>query len=324
MYKLTDNHYHNLSYFISDLHEDNIYNLDNDPLIQDYKRDLIIKVLDYYNNGNLDFINKENYKEVSEIFLHFGSEIGILFDYYTGIVIKKLNVLKNINLDNNSSKDDYGLVVQFNRDIYNYQNKLKYNKLFNLYFDILQFNIDILDYDNYKIEYIDFNYIIEYAHGDVYAKIEYIEVNSKEELKDYKNNYKLFICFDEELTEEDLGNNLTHLDFYYKYNQKLKENVLPNSLSHLTFDYHNKNINREIRPNVLPQSLTHLTFKGFFNQEIKDNVLPDSLTHLTFGKDYKQEIKENVLPKSLQYIKIKEGLLDDSYINNSNITIEYL
>jgi hypothetical protein len=245
MYKLTDNHYHNLSYFISDLYQDNIYNLDNDPLIQDYKSDLVTKVLDYYNNGNLDFINKENYKEVFEIFLHFGSEIGILFDYYTGIVIKKLNVLKNINLDNNSSKYDYGLVVQFNRDIYNYQNKLKYNKLFNLYFDILQFNKDILDYDNYKIEYI--------------------EVNSKEELKEYKNNYKLLICFDEEINVNDLENNLTHLNFGSYFNQQIKENVLPNSL-------------------------THLTFGWYFNQEIKKDILPKSLQYI--------KIKKNLLDKS--------------------------
>jgi hypothetical protein len=94
MYKLTDNHYNELSYFISELREDNIYNLDDDPLIQDYDRELIIKVLDYYKNCDLDFINKDNYKEVFEIFLHFGSEIGYLFDSHTGIIVKKTKCIE--------------------------------------------------------------------------------------------------------------------------------------------------------------------------------------------------------------------------------------
>jgi hypothetical protein len=98
MYILTDNHYNELSYFIPELHKDNIYNLDKDPLIQDYEKYLVLKILDYYNYGDLDFINKDNYKECFDIFLHFGSEIGVLFDSYNGVVIKNLNILKNINL----------------------------------------------------------------------------------------------------------------------------------------------------------------------------------------------------------------------------------
>jgi hypothetical protein len=396
MYKLTDNHYNKLSYFIPELHKDNLYNLynlDKDQLIQDYDRYLVIKVLDYHNNNNLDFINKDNYKEVFEIFLHFGSDIGILFDSYDGIVKKKLDVLKDINLDNNMSEGDYGLVVQFNRDIYNYKNKLKYEKLFNLYFDILRFNIEILDYDNYDIEYI--------------------MVYSKKELEEYRNSYKINICFNEVINENDFGDNLTHLTFSSDFNQEIKENVLPKSLIDLTFGSHSKfnqeikenilpqsleylnisgDYNHEIKENVLPNSLIQLMFHGNFNQElkentlpeslenlilygyynkeikegvlpkslinlclfykynqeikehvlpkslkclsfnhcgnfnyeIKENVLPNSLTHLTFGKSFNQEIKENILPKTIQYIKIKKGLLDESYTNNPNIKIEYI
>ena len=160
MYKLTDNHYNELSLLIPELHENNIYNLDEDGLIQDYDRDLVIKVLDYYNindnnYGDLNFINKDNYKEFLDIFLYFGSEISVLFDYCNGVVIKKLNLLKNIDLEHNTSKKDYGLVVEFKRYIYNYENKLKYRKLFDIYFDKLQFNLDILDYDKYKISDIE-------------------------------------------------------------------------------------------------------------------------------------------------------------------------
>jgi hypothetical protein len=303
MYKLTENHYDNLSYLIPELHEDNIYHLNKDPLIQDFNIDIIIKVLDYYNNGNLDFINKDNYKECFAIFLHFGSKIGILFDYYNGIVIKKLNVLKDINLINNSSKEDYGLVVQFNRDIYNYQNKLKYQKLFYFYFNILDLNLDILDYDNYKIDYV--------------------KVSNKKELENYRDYYKIEICFDEEINVNEFSNNLTHLlfakDNYCNFNQEIKENVLPQSLTHLTFY---GNFNQEIKENVLPQSLTHITFGGYFNQEIKQNILPQSLIHLTFGWNFNQEIKENVLPQSLKHLtfgrkslfnqEIKENVLPQS------------
>jgi hypothetical protein len=44
MYKLTNNHYNNLSYFIPELHEDNIYNFYDDILTQDFNKELIIKV----------------------------------------------------------------------------------------------------------------------------------------------------------------------------------------------------------------------------------------------------------------------------------------
>ena len=319
MYTLNENYYNELSYFIPELQEDNIYHLDKDQLIQDYDRDLIIKVLDYYNNGNLDFINKDNYKECFEIFLHFGSEIGILFDYYNGIVIKKLNVLKNIKLYYNSSKKDYGLVVQFNRDIYNYNNKLKYGRLFDMYFSKLQFNMEILNYDSYDIKYD----ILPY----------------KEKLEKYKDSYKIKIYSNKKLNKGDFGSNLTHIIFGEYFDQEIEENVLPDSLSHITFNgYFNKKIkenvlpnslkyidlgchyNLEIKKNVLPNSLTHLIFSTRFDQEIKESVLPNSLIYIKFNTSFNKEIKKNVLPESLIYIifgagfwyEIRENVLPDS------------
>jgi hypothetical protein len=257
--------------------------LNKDPLIQDFNRDIIIKVLDYYNNGDLDFISKDNYKEVFEIFFHFGSEIGILFDYYAGIVIKKLNVLKNINLQNNKSIKDYDNVILFNRDIYNYDNKKKYNILFDMYFDILEFNLDILNYDNYNISWK--------------------KISNNDPINNNRYRIKLEITYEFNNIIK-LPNKLTHVRInIHKYSLTVKKceeiensilKVLPRSLSHLTFGKYS-NFNQEIKDNDLPDSLTHLTFGYYFNQEIKENVFPESLTHLTFGYNYNQQIKENVL-----------------------------
>jgi hypothetical protein len=73
--------------------------------------------------------------------------------------------------------------------------------------------IDILDYENYKIQYINILY--------------------KEKFNEYENNYKIRIYFNHEIKESVLSDSLTHLIFDLYFNQEIKENVLPQSLTHL-------------------------------------------------------------------------------------------
>jgi hypothetical protein len=324
IYTLTEKHYNSLPYFIKDSYKDNIYNIDNDNLVGDFKKELIVKVLNYYIYDNLDFINKDNYIKVFEIFFHYGSEIGYLFRYNNGCVIKNLNILKEIDLVHNSDdnfhvthdckiikgvkydKNDYGKVVQFNRDIYNYENKLKYGKLFDLYFDKLEFNMDILDYDNYDIKCV--------------------KIYETNNLEKYKNDYKINICLsknkksksklkstnydtDKKLSSEKIKDNfleklpksLTHLNLSGDFNQEIKKNILPKSLTHLILG---DNFNQEIKEGVLPNSLKYLSFGYKYNKKININVLPKSLIQLKFDFEceFKYEIKPNVLPNSLKYL----------------------
>jgi hypothetical protein len=41
MYQLTNKHYDNLPYFLPELRKDNIYNLDGDPLIDNFSREFV-------------------------------------------------------------------------------------------------------------------------------------------------------------------------------------------------------------------------------------------------------------------------------------------
>jgi hypothetical protein len=92
-----------------------------------------------------------------------------------------------------------------------------------MYFDILQFNLDIL---NYNITYIDIYNIYN--------------------LKFFKNSYKLKIYDCSNILKKDmLPNSLIDLSFYDNYNQKIEHNILPQSLTHLTFGY---GFNQKIEP----------------------------------------------------------------------------
>jgi hypothetical protein len=376
MYRLTDNHYDILSYFIPELHEDNIYNLDKDPLIQDFNRNLTIKVLDYYIDNNLDFITKDNYKKCFEIFLHFGSEIGILFDYHTGLVKKNLDILKNIGSDKNNhreykeyenydiyqateddqynkyiicfdnkytiedkdflDKDHYDKVVDFNKKIYNDTNKMKYGKLFELYFDILQFDIKIIDYNNYDIDYlyVGDNYqdlLHNLKYYDHPNKITHIEISDNNFMETHFNKkpelfnsltHIIYNC-NKEITVNTFPDNVEHIIFSnYEFNHKIKKDVLPKSLKHIAFDMYSM-FDQKIDIGVLPDSMTHIFFGSAFNQKIEKNVLPKNLKYLVFNhcsSCFNQKIEPNVLPNSIEYIElgcdfnqeIEEGVLPNS------------
>jgi hypothetical protein len=224
-YQLTDKHYSELSYFIPELHQNNLYNLDKDPLIDLYDRELFIKVLDYYKDDNLDFINKENYKEYFKIFLYFGSDIGILFDCKLGIVVKELNILKNIDSKCNIiNKEYYKTIINFNKNIYNEQNKNKYQKFFDLYFDIFNFDINILDHNKY-----------------------YVGIYSIKDLKECTYCDKIKIFFNDEIKKDIIQNNIKHIIFHSSYNGTIEQDVLPKTIQTLTFEQCDKEDKKEKR-----------------------------------------------------------------------------
>jgi hypothetical protein len=298
-YYLLEEHYNNLSYFHKELYKNDIYDIDLDYLVLDFKNDLIIKVLDYYTNDNLDFIDDDNYKEVFEIFFHFGSEIGLLFCFHNGNLKKELDKIKNIDPKNENYeelKKDYEKIIKFKSYMYNYDIIGKYGKIIQIFFKETNFNMEILNYENYNIKINK----IQKMH----------EIN-----KDKKYYRIMFDCyFNESIKKLSLHKSLTHITFNYYFNQPIKKNFLPESLEYLVFGTY---FNQPIKKNSLPKSLRVLIFGLYFNQSIEIDSLPKSLKYISFGLKYDKLIKKDVLPKSLKYIKINNTLLDKSYINNS-------
>jgi tRNA pseudouridine(55) synthase len=152
IYRLKSVHYDNLTYFDKDNIKNDIYNIDNDQSIYHFNKDHIQKVLDYYVTGNMEFITRDNFKDVFEIFFHYGSDIGLLLCYYNGNFKKELDKLKYIDYNNKNYDElekDCGKVVKFNKDFYNYENRVKYDKYFDWCIEEMNFNLDILDYNKY-------------------------------------------------------------------------------------------------------------------------------------------------------------------------------
>jgi hypothetical protein len=432
-YSLKQVHYNNLTYFVEELCDDDIYDINNDTLVDHFNKDYIRQVLDYYLTGDLSFITKENFKDVFEIFFHYGSEIGLLLCYYNGNFKKDLDKLKYIDYDNKNYdqlENDYGKVVKFKRDFYNYGNREIYGKYFDWCIEEMKFDLDILDYDNYDIKVhkicgfdeinenyyrISFDYLfsqiikkdmlpeslthltfdfIKLIKKDILPKsLEHlifgthynqpIEKNSlPKSLKKltFGNNFNQPIekdslpkslthlvfgrDFNQLIQKDSLSKSLTHLVFGRDFNQPIKQDILPESLKYLRFDLRfnqpiekdylpklleclefglrfnqpikkdvlpksleylrfGYNFNQPIEKDTIPESLNNLVFGLKFNQQIEKDVLPKSLTNLIFGFYFNQPIKQDILPKSLKYIKIKKGLLDESYLNDENLQVEY-
>lgn len=60
--------------------------------------------------------------------------------------------LSKIDLnDKDNMVINYDNIVRFKRDIYNFDNRERYNRIFNLYFDLVHFNMKLLDYKKYQI-----------------------------------------------------------------------------------------------------------------------------------------------------------------------------
>ena len=310
MYKLLDNHYENLSYFVPELYENNIYDLDQDQLIQDYDRILVVKVLDYYNinnknNNNLDFINKKNYKECFDIFLHFGSEIGILFDYYNGYIIKKIKELQDINLSYFNIYDS-DKIKDYTKNYYE-KYKKDYQNIFDLYYKLLDFDMDTFKYSSNIIISINNN-------NNIIRNNNYLTISNLDELKKTSKNIKFITIKNSigKIHKNVLPKSLVFLNLGNSYNYEIKEGVLPQSLKYLIIG---NNYNQEIKPNVLPSSLEYLVIGNNYNHKIKKDVLPQSLKYIYFGKSYTKKLN-NILPESLLYLYFSKN---SEYIHDIDV-----
>ena len=310
MYKLTKTHYDELSILLPEFYDNDLYDIDKDFILDVSDKDLIIKVLDYYINYDLSFINLDNYEEVFDIFLYFGTEIGILLDCNHGTFVREINKLKYIDMNNNSDIEDYKRIIKFKTKIYNCDNRLKYDRFFNFYFEALQFNMDILNYNKYKIKYI--------FADDGFGNID-------------DNCFKLIIphakCEDDIVRRIGLPNSLTHIKFYYEFyfhSHSIEDNAFPDTLEYIEFECtspiqkitknmfpksllsidfgHESIFNQKIDKGVLPPLLTNLDFGcgGAFNQVIDKDVLPPLLKNLVLGSCYNKKIGIDVLPQSLE------------------------
>jgi hypothetical protein len=305
-YTLKQVHYNNLTYFVKELCDDDIYDINNDILVDYFDRDYIKKVLDYYITGDLEFITQDNFKDVFEIFFHYGSDIGLLLCNYDGNFRKEYEKLKYIDYKNENYgvlENDYGKIVKFKRDIYNYGNRETYEKFFDWYIQEINFDLEILNYDNYNIKVCTINNLDDIKKDIKYYKIcfhrEFNQPIEKNSLPELLTHLTLGYYFNQPIKKDSLPKSLTHLTFGSRFDQPIERDSLPKSLTHLTFG---GRFNQSIEKDILPESLTHLTFGSWFNQLIEKDVLPESLTHLIFGCLFKQLIKKDVLPKSLTHL----------------------
>jgi hypothetical protein len=326
MYKLTRNHYKNLD-ILALRYEDNLYDINTQFILEVSDKNLIVQVLDYYVNYDLNFINKDNCEEVLSIFLYFGTEIGNLFDLHYGYFCKKIRELKDIDINNNTNEEDYIKVIKFKKEIFNYDNRMKYDKMFNLCFEMMEFNMDILDYEKYNIK-------TTYSN-DCFLGLD-------------KNALKVYIGYGDDVKKDNLPYLLTHIifgDFFGFYND-IEDDVFPNSLEHIVFSGnftqkitkkllpktlktlefgHESCFNYKIGKKVLPPFLKKLHFGcgSAFNQIIDIDVLPPLLEDLDLGYNYNQKINAGVLPLSLRKLTFGyEGKYNIKF--ETNVLPQYL
>jgi hypothetical protein len=146
--KLHNEHFKNMSLIDEEYYSD-IYNFDDDILVNNlYDFELVEKVFDYYLTYDLSFITKQNYKQVFDIFLYYGTYLGILLAPKYGNIYKKLFELCSIDLQNENIEEcerNYEKVINFKNKIYNHKSYQNYRQIVDWYIDELNLH-KILNY----------------------------------------------------------------------------------------------------------------------------------------------------------------------------------